>query len=87
VDWTLLALYTTAEPCPMCATAILWSGIPHLVYGTSIQTLNRMGFPPLDLSIGEISRRASFERPEITAGVLEEECDSLYAEMVRRMGG
>jgi hypothetical protein len=46
-----------------------------------------MGFPPLDISIGEISRRASFERPEITAGVLEEECDSLYAEMVRRMGG
>ena len=87
VDWTLLALYTTAEPCPMCATAVLWSGILHLVYGTSIQTLNRMGFPPLDISIGEIARRASFEGPEITAGVLEEECDGLYAEMVRRMGG
>jgi tRNA(adenine34) deaminase len=50
VDWTRLALYTTAEPCPMCATAVLLSGIPHLVYGTSIQTLNGMGFPPLDIS-------------------------------------
>jgi tRNA(adenine34) deaminase len=75
------------ERCPMCATALLCSGIPHLVYGTSIQTLNRMGLPPLDISIGEIARRASFEGPEITAGVLGEECDGLYAEMVRRMGG
>jgi tRNA(adenine34) deaminase len=50
VDWTRLALYTTAGPCPICATAVLLSGIPHLVYGTSIQTLNGMGFPPLDIS-------------------------------------
>ena len=87
VNWTGLALYTTAEPCPMCATAILWSGIPHLVYGTSIETTNEMGFPRSDLHIEEIASRASFALPEITAGVLEAECDALYEEMVRRMEG
>ena len=86
VDWTRLALYTTAEPCPMCATAVLWAGISHLVYGTSKETLEGMGFPRLDISIDEIARRASFDLPEITVGVLEEECDALYEEMVRRMG-
>src|SRR3954453_17743805 len=30
-----LALYTTAEPCPMCMAAILWSGIELVAYGTS----------------------------------------------------
>ncbi len=30
----------------MCAAAILWSGIPRLVYGTSIETANEIGFPP-----------------------------------------
>jgi tRNA(Arg) A34 adenosine deaminase TadA len=86
VDWTRLVLYTTAEPCPMCSGAILWSGIPHLVYGTSTDTLIDLGFPPLDLRIAEIASRASFAPPEITAGVLEEKCDALYEEMVRRTG-
>ncbi|CAA9447878.1 MAG: hypothetical protein AVDCRST_MAG37-2021 [uncultured Rubrobacteraceae bacterium] len=42
VDWTRLVLYTTAEPCPMCSGAILWCGIPRVVFGTSIQTLKRL---------------------------------------------
>ena len=28
-----LTLYTTAEPCPMCMGAILWSGFAAVVYG------------------------------------------------------
>ena len=34
-----LVLYTTAEPCPMCIGAILWSGIEMVVFGSSIQFL------------------------------------------------
>jgi len=34
----VLALYTTAEPCPVCQGAILWSGIQSVVYGTSIRS-------------------------------------------------
>ena len=38
-----LVLYTTAEPCPMCAGAIYWCGIPRVVYGTSTETLKNLG--------------------------------------------
>ena len=44
-NWTRMTLYTTAEPCPMCAGAILWSGISRLVFGTSMETLKRLGRP------------------------------------------
>jgi tRNA(adenine34) deaminase len=88
VDWTRLVLYTTAEPCPMCSGAILWCGIPHVVFGTSIATLERLDLPQISLSCGEIARRASssFAHPQITGGVLEGECDALFEEMARRMG-
>ena len=88
VDWTRLVLYTTAEPCPMCSGAILWCGIPYVVFGTSIATLERLDLPQISLSCDEIARRASssFAHPEITGGVLEGECDDLFEEMARRMG-
>jgi tRNA(Arg) A34 adenosine deaminase TadA len=87
VGRTRLVLYTTAEPCPMCSGAILWSGIPHVVFGTSIATLERLNLPQISLSCGEIARRASssFAHPEITGGVLERECDVLFEEMARRV--
>ena len=85
IDPSRLTLYTTAEPCPMCSGAILWSGIPKLVLGTSIATLKRLGLPQIDLSCDEVSRHASFGGFEVTRGVLEEECDELFVEMARRL--
>ncbi|CAF0977325.1 unnamed protein product [Rotaria sp. Silwood1] len=34
-------LYSSCEPCCMCAGALLWSGIRHLVYGLSSETLGK----------------------------------------------
>ena len=87
VDWGRTVLYTTAEPCPMCSGAIVWSGIPRVVYGTSIGTLKRLGLPQIDLPCEEVSRRSSFGGFEALGGVLEEECDALFEEMSRRVGG
>ena len=82
-----LVLYTTAEPCPMCSGAILWSGIPSVVLGTRIETLKKLGFPHIDLPGEEVSARCSFGGFEVTYGVLETECDALFEEMARRAGG
>jgi len=32
-------LYTSTEPCAMCAGAIYWAGIPTIVYGCPAETL------------------------------------------------
>lgn len=86
LDPSGLVLYTTAEPCPMCSGAILWAGIPRVVLGTSLETLEALGLPHIGVPCDEISRRASFGGFEVTRGVLEAECDALYEKMARRAG-
>ena len=82
-----LVLYTTAEPCPMCSGAILWSGISRVVLGTRIDTLKNLGLPHIDLPGEEVSARCSFGDFEVIYGVLETECDALFEDLARRAGG
>ncbi|HOJ45183.1 MAG TPA: nucleoside deaminase [Bacilli bacterium] len=37
-------LYTTAEPCPMCLGAILWSNIKKVYFGCNIVDTENIGF-------------------------------------------
>lgn len=79
-----LALYTTAEPCPMCQGAILWTGIQMVVFGTSIRSLQKMGWRQIDILAEEVVRRSPGWRCTITGGVLEHDCDSLFALAISR---
>jgi tRNA(Arg) A34 adenosine deaminase TadA len=36
------SLYTSAEPCPMCAGAIFWSGVGRVVFGLSSEHLHAL---------------------------------------------
>jgi len=74
-----LTAYSTAEPCPMCAAAIVWSGVSRLVFGTSAATLRSVGNRGVDIDAAEVIARSSrASQIEIIGGVLEEECDALY---------
>jgi tRNA(Arg) A34 adenosine deaminase TadA len=79
IDWTALALYSTAEPCAMCQSAAGWAGISLVVYGTAVPTLRRLGFDAQDIRAAEVARRTPFSRCEVIGGVLEAECDELFA--------
>ena len=84
IDATKLVLYTTAEPCPMCQGAILWTGIEMVVFGTSIRSLQKMGWRQIDILAEEVVRRSPAWKCTITGGVLEQECDALFAMAISR---
>src|ERR1700761_1340905 len=70
-------LYSSAEPCAMCAGAIYWAGIGRLVYGLGERRLrditgNHPENPTLDLPCRAVF--ASGQRPvEVVGPLLEDE--------------
>lgn len=71
-------LYVTIEPCPMCAGAIINSRIDRVVYGSSdykggaVESLfNVLSHPGLN------------HEPEVTAGVLADECSQIMKDFFK----
>jgi tRNA(adenine34) deaminase len=77
-DWSRLTLYTTAEPCPMCAGAIIWAGIPRVVYGVSIPWLAARGWFQLDLRSVDVFDRAPGRDVAAVGSVQHEACAALF---------
>lgn len=79
--WKDLSLYTTAEPCPMCAAAITWAGFREYIYATSIDTLIDHGWNQIDIPSREVVERSVGFRSGTTilGGVLSDETDTLFA--------
>ncbi len=86
-DRSQLVLYTTAEPCPMCQGAILWSGIGTVVYGTSIRVLQKLGWRQIDILAEEVVRRSPAWRCTLIGGILAQECNALFEAASRERSG
>lgn len=71
------SIYTTGEPCPMCATACVWSGLSEIVYGASIQDLITLNQSQVNISCGEVIAK-SFRDIKLTKDVLKNECLDLF---------
>jgi tRNA(Arg) A34 adenosine deaminase TadA len=77
---TDLSLYTNAESCPMCASAIRWAGFREYIYGTSINTLIEKGWGQIRISSMEVFKE-SFDLPNparLIAEVLTNETDPYF---------
>jgi tRNA(Arg) A34 adenosine deaminase TadA len=83
-QWSQLTLYTTAEPCPMCAAAIAWAGVGEVVVGSSIATLSSLGFRQIEIPCKTMLRAATFYRGRLIEGVLRERTDEMYAALAER---
>jgi len=71
-------LVATHEPCPMCATAIVWSGISRIAYGYSIQDSLQQGRKRIAIACTEIFARSG-KTIEVLKGIKKQECAVLYA--------
>lgn len=75
-------LYTSTEPCAMCAGAIYWTGIGRVVYALSEAELYRFTGsheenPTLDLPCREVFSRGQ-RRTEVSGPHLEEEAAGVH---------
>ncbi len=75
-------LISTHEPCPMCSTAVVWSGISEIAFGYSINEAMAQGRKRIKLNCQEIFKKA-VANIRIHENVLNHECAILYRNDVR----
>ena len=73
------AIYITLEPCPMCCGAIINSRIDDVIFGA---------YDPKSGSAVSVQKMFGLPynyRPEVTGGVMEEECSAILSEFFRQL--
>lgn len=72
-------LYVTLEPCPMCAGAIINARIPRVVFGARDKKAGSCG------SVVNLFELPYNHKPELTGGVLEDECAGILTGFFRKL--
>lgn len=72
-------LYVTLEPCPMCAGAIINSRLKSVYYGAFDSKAGSFG------SVADFNGLRYNHKPEIYAGIMEDECQSLLTEFFKSL--
>jgi tRNA(adenine34) deaminase len=67
-------LYVTLEPCLMCAGALRWGKVPHIVFGAYDEKNGSSSF---------VHKNPYHEKAVITGGVLEAECAQLMKDFFK----
>jgi tRNA(Arg) A34 adenosine deaminase TadA len=73
-------LYSSTEPCPMCAGAIFWAGIGRVVFGLRAERLYNMKGEPgrqLHLTCQEVLARGNHD-VDVVGPVLEDEAAAVF---------
>jgi len=70
-------LFSTCEPCPMCASLAVWANLTTIVYGISIEETAGMGKSRIRVGAREIVEKSPV-MIEVIGDVLREACRSLY---------
>jgi len=78
-NWSNCVLYTTGEPCPMCMSALIWANIGSVVYGSSMDAIQKSGIDAFTLSAKEVNQASNFSQTVLLGGILEPECNALFA--------
>ena len=77
--WENLTMYGTGEACPMCMSAMVWAGIPRMVYGSDTPFVRKY--------VNDINIRAQaivdaahplYTNKLLLGGVLSKETDKMF---------
>lgn len=81
-NWRLLdvTLYSTLEPCPMCAGALMQARVPRVVYGAKDTKFGADGSVVQVLRISNFNHRAS-----VTCGVLADDAIALLQQFFQQL--
>ena len=80
-------LYTTHEPCPMCAAAVVWAKMDGAVSGATIEDMaeyhdknqeSEWTWRTIHISAAEVFAKASPNKPQIVENFMREECKALF---------
>jgi tRNA(Arg) A34 adenosine deaminase TadA len=76
-DLSDYTLYTSCEPCCMCAGAMVWSRLGRMVFSLSHEELAEIAGFNIMIGSEEIFAKSP-QQPEVTKGVLQQEAVPLY---------
>ena len=74
-------IYTTNEPCPMCAAAIFQAKIPHVVIGLTRDDVSHL-LRPRKIRIQDLANDSGYE-VKIETGVLKAEILAAFQDITR----
>lgn len=69
-------LYSTYEPCPMCATASIWAKVQGIVYGASMEDETEKNPQRIKLKCSEVIKHGT-PKPQLHSNFMREECKKL----------
>jgi tRNA(Arg) A34 adenosine deaminase TadA len=74
-------MYTTCEPCPMCAAAIHWCKLDAVYFGATIADARQAGFTELGLAAAELYERGG-SGVRVVPNILNGQCAALFRDWI-----
>ncbi|KAJ7548425.1 hypothetical protein O6H91_07G011500 [Diphasiastrum complanatum] len=76
-----LSLYSTAEPCPMCMSALRWAGVREVIFATTTPRLSEFGWGMIEIRAEEVNAKSVNVRdpvPYLLGEILTNETDQFF---------
>ena len=81
-EWDECVIYTIAEPCTMCQSALIFCGIAGTVFGSSLEGVGKIDNPKIRAK--DIVEASPFYKGFLMGGILSAETDKIFRDRANR---